>query len=112
MFSKLFILVSLALSAAASPLAVRKAPVSLPLARHFNATGSRGVLARDQARAKFLKSGSKSHAKSAAEAAQIPVPVTDIATIYTAAVSIASLVTVWPDAYTNTASSRQPSDDM
>ena len=84
MFSKLFIPVYLALSIAASPVVVRNSPVSVQLARRFNATGGKSVLAADQARAKFLKSGVKSARKAAGGSGSIPA--TNAVVTYTAAV--------------------------
>jgi hypothetical protein len=88
MFSQLFIAVYLALYAAASPLTVRTSPVTIPLARRFNITGSKNVLELDQARARFLKSGvAQKGPKTASSAAAVPVPITNGAVTYTAAVS-------------------------
>ena len=88
MFSQLFIAVYLALYAAASPLAVRNSPVSIPLARRFNITASKNVLELDQARAKFLKSGAaQKGSKAASSVAAVPVPVTNGVVTYTTAVS-------------------------
>lgn len=89
MFSQLFIAVYLALFAAASPLTVRNSPVTIPLARRFNATGSKRFLELDQARAKFLKhSATQKGPKAASSASTFPFPVTNEATTYTAAVSL------------------------
>ena len=91
MFSQLCATVSLALLAAASPIVVRKTPISVPLARRFNATGASNVLASDQARARFLKSGGiKSVHKPAVNAGDVPV--TNGAVIYTAAVRATQVV--------------------
>ena len=86
MFSQLYITVCLALFAAASPVVVRNGPISIPLARRFNATGAKNVLAADQARAKFLKSGVKTTHKAAVNSGSLPV--TNAAVTYTAAVCI------------------------
>jgi len=91
MFSQLFIAVYLALFAAASPLTVRNSPVTIPLARRFNATGSKRFLELDQARAKFLKhSAIQKGPKAASSASTFPFPVTNEATTYTAAVDVGS----------------------
>ena len=88
MFSQLFVAVYLALYAAASPLTIRTSPVSIPLARRFNSTGSKTILELDQARARFLKSGAAQKGPEAASsAAAVPVPVTNGVVTYTAAVS-------------------------
>lgn len=92
MFSRLFITVTLALLAASSPLVVRNSPVSIPLARRFNVTGAKNILAADQARAKFLKSGTKSAQKAAASSGSLPV--TNGAVTYTAAVCATFLYSV------------------
>ena len=84
MFSQLCVIVSLAILATASALVVRDAPISIPLARRFNATGAKNILAADQARAKFLKSGGRSVHKPAAGTGDVPV--TNGAVTYTAAV--------------------------
>ena len=84
MFCKLLIPIYLALTIAASPVVVRNSPVSVPLARRFNVTGAKNVLAADQARAKFLKGGAKSARKAAGGSGSIPL--TNAAVTYTAAV--------------------------
>ncbi|CCM01028.1 uncharacterized protein FIBRA_03076 [Fibroporia radiculosa] len=54
----------LTLAVAASPLEARNGRVSLPLARRTNSTGVTNVLARDQARAQFLKNRGHSDLRS------------------------------------------------
>ncbi|KIP05512.1 hypothetical protein PHLGIDRAFT_74133 [Phlebiopsis gigantea 11061_1 CR5-6] len=93
MFSKLFIPVYLALLIAASPVVVRNSPVNVQLARRFNVTGGKNVLAADQARAKFLKSGAKSARKAASGTSSIPA--TNGAVTYTAAIEVGSPPTVF-----------------
>jgi hypothetical protein len=87
MFNQFTVTVYLALIAAASPLVVRKSPITIPLARRFNVTGSSKILELDQARAKFLKSGKRTvHTNKATSDATVPVPVTNGAVTYTATV--------------------------
>lgn len=89
MFASLTVTVTLALLTAASPLVVRQGPVTLPLARHFNFTGTKTLLERDQARAKAFKSGTKvkpNAAAASASASSFPVPVVNGAVTYTAEV--------------------------
>lgn len=85
MFSQFLIAVFLSLLAAASPLAVRDGPISIPLARRFNVTGAKNVLAADQARAKFLKDGNRQSILNAGPASR-SVPVVNSGFVYTAAV--------------------------
>ena len=91
MFTQLTVTVYLAVLAVASPLVVRKSPITIPLARRFNVTGSAKVLELDQARAKSFKSGVRTththaHTGKTSSAATVPVPVTNGAVTYTAAV--------------------------
>ena len=46
---------TLALVVAANPLNARRSPVTLPMARHVNMTGTINLLERDQARARNFK---------------------------------------------------------
>ncbi|KAM5531862.1 hypothetical protein V8D89_014492 [Ganoderma adspersum] len=54
-FSALFALCAAATAVSASPFVVRDTPVSLPIARRFNATGSAKIVELDRARAQVLK---------------------------------------------------------
>jgi hypothetical protein len=47
----------LAVSVAANPTVVRRAPISLPFTRQLNITGAHDVVQKDQARAKNLYGG-------------------------------------------------------
>lgn len=91
MFAQLAVTVALALAAAGSPLVVRNTPVSLPLVRNFNMTGTKTLLQRDQARIKAFRSATKptpNAAQASASAAAAPVPVVNQAVTYTAEVCI------------------------
>ncbi|KAM5531854.1 hypothetical protein V8D89_014484 [Ganoderma adspersum] len=54
-FSALLVLCAAATVTSASPFVVRDTPVTLPLARHFNTTGSAKIVELDRARAQALK---------------------------------------------------------
>ena len=54
-FSALFALCAVVTAASASPFVVRDTPVTLPLARRFNVTGSAKIVELDRARAQALK---------------------------------------------------------
>lgn len=95
MFTRLLITVSLALASAASPLVIRNSPITLPLTRRMNVTGTKNILERDQVRAKGLRAGRStkipsSTKEAAAAASTFPVPATNLATIYTAEVLVGS----------------------
>lgn len=91
MFTPLLVTVTLALLSAASPLVIRNSPITVPLTRRMNFTGTKTVLERDQIRAKGLMAGRSTKIPSgtrAAEAAStFAVPATNQATIYTAEVA-------------------------
>ena len=90
MFCQLTVTITLALLTAASPLVVRQNPITLPLARHFNFTGTKTIKELDQARAKAFKSGTKvkpDAAAASASASSFPVPAINGAVAYTAQVS-------------------------
>ena len=53
--SSLVVTLTLALAIAANPLNVRRSPVTLPMARHVNMTGTIKLLEKDQARARHFK---------------------------------------------------------
>ncbi|KAN0128880.1 Aspartic peptidase domain containing protein [Lactarius tabidus] len=78
----------LAVSVAANPIVVRKAPISLPFARHLNITGAQDVVLKDQARAKDLISTSK--ASAASPDAVGSVGVTNVGVVYEASVGVGS----------------------
>ncbi|GJE97834.1 aspartic peptidase A1 [Phanerochaete sordida] len=88
MFSRLVLAFSLAAVSLASPVVVRNSPVSVPLARRFQATAGRTVADIDQSRAKALQAAVSPVAQGGAGVN--PIPVTNSATIYTAEVSIGS----------------------
>lgn len=54
-FSALLALCAAAATVSATPVVVRDTPVSLPLARHFNVTGSAKIVDLDRARAQVLR---------------------------------------------------------
>ena len=85
MLSQLFVTLSLVVFTVASPVVVRNSPISLPLARHFNATPGHKIPDIDQARAKALKAAVSPAASNGTGVN--PVPVTNSAVIYTAEVS-------------------------
>lgn len=88
MFTQLLVTVTLALLSAASPLVVHDSPITLPLTRRMNLTGTKTILERDQIRAKGLSAGRSKRiheSTSAVEAAAstFPVPAINQATTYT-----------------------------
>ncbi|KAI0819359.1 acid protease [Trametes gibbosa] len=93
MLARFLPIVALAVAAVvAKPLVVRDSPISLPIARRFNATATANLVKADQARAKVLKNqalaqGKHSGFKSAA-AGIIGVPVTNGAVTYTVSVGV------------------------
>lgn len=68
---------------AASPLAPRKAPVSVPLTRHLNVSPNQTVADIDQARARALKAAATQR-RDASIGGVHPAPVTNAVVIYTA----------------------------
>ena len=81
----------LAVSVAANPIVVRKAPVSLPFARHLNITGAQDVVLKDQARAKNLVSASKAKESSTLSPDAVgSVGVTNVGVVYQASVGVGS----------------------
>ena len=92
MFTQLLVVITLALLSSASPLVVRDSPITLPLTRRMNLTGTKTILERDQVRAKGLRAGRSTtipQPAGAAEAAasSFPLAATNQATTYTAEVS-------------------------
>ena len=91
--SALLALTAAAVAVSAKPIVIRDSPVTLPIARRFNTTGVHSLLKADQARAQVLKArsqASKGKVSSAAGKvfADVNVPVTNQATIYTASVGV------------------------
>ncbi|EKM61624.1 uncharacterized protein PHACADRAFT_112385 [Phanerochaete carnosa HHB-10118-sp] len=85
-------LVALALVVSATPV-VRDTPtITLPIAKHFNTTGTLKLLAQDQARAKWLKSRTKGEHLAEREGS---LPVTNTATSYTAEVGVGDPATTY-----------------
>jgi hypothetical protein len=80
----------LAVSFAANPIVVRKAPVSLPFARHLNITEAQDVVLRGQARAKNLVSARKASAASPEAAGSVSA--TNVGVVYQASVGVGSPV--------------------
>ncbi|PIL28539.1 transporter [Ganoderma sinense ZZ0214-1] len=92
-FSTLLALCIAAATASASPVVVRDSPISLPLARRFNATGSGSILAADQARAQLLKN--VGHAKGGNPSKRADVVVSNANTFYSVEIGIGSPATTY-----------------
>ncbi|KAF8264374.1 family A1 protease [Lactarius quietus] len=76
---------------AAKPVVVHKSPVSLSFAQHFNITGARDLVKKDQARAKHLVSiGRAQKSGIFRDDAVVGAAVTNVATFYQASVGIGS----------------------
>ena len=89
MLARLLPIVALAVSAAiATPVLVRDSPITLAVARRFNATGAKNIIELDQTRAKFLKSGGSAKFQTASASSAPSVPVTNGAVTYTAEVGL------------------------
>ena len=86
MFTQVSLVLSLALLSAASPLAPRKGPMTVPLARKFNIAAGTKIADVDQARAKALSKAVVAGPKGADGVN--PVPVTNTVVIYTAEVCL------------------------
>ncbi len=86
-----------AVAISAKPIVVRNSPVTLPIARRVNLTGTANVLKADQARAKVLKGRSQASKKAAVGKvfADVDVPVTNTAVIYTAGVGVGTPPTTY-----------------
>ena len=84
----------LAVSVAANPIVVRKAPVSLPIARRFNITGAHDIIQKDQARAKNHASVGKAK-ESGTMSADVArsVGITNQGTYYLACIGVGSPAT-------------------
>ncbi|KAF8264556.1 acid protease [Lactarius quietus] len=81
----------LAVSVAANPIVVRKAPVSLNFARHLNITGAQDVVQKDQTRAKNLVSiGKEKESGTLSPGAVGSVGVTNVGVVYEASVGVGS----------------------
>lgn len=78
----------LAVSVAANPIVVRKAPISLRFARHLNITGAQDVVLKDQARAKNLVFLRKESAASPDAAGSVGA--TNVGVVYEASVGVGS----------------------
>ncbi len=76
----------LVVSVAANPIVVRKAPVSLPFARHLNITGTHDLIRKDQARARNMFAASK--AKRSGSPGDVGI--TNFGVVYGANVGIGS----------------------
>ncbi|EKM61855.1 uncharacterized protein PHACADRAFT_248745 [Phanerochaete carnosa HHB-10118-sp] len=92
MLSQLLVAGYLVLFAAATPLTVSQSPVTVPLARRFNATGPKTIMESDQARTKFLKQGAMQKITNAAVSDTIPVadPTTHTGVQYTVLTQVGS----------------------
>ncbi|KAH9903122.1 aspartic proteinase precursor [Cubamyces lactineus] len=93
MLARLLPLITLSIAAAvaAKPVVIRDSPVTLPIARRFNATAAPNLLKADQARAKVLKEQGLARGKDAAsfkKAGIFDLPVTNGAVDYTASVGV------------------------
>ena len=73
MFPSLLILVHLALSATSSTFVIRDSPISIPLARRFNVSGSMNIVAADRARANFIKDSTSASGGAAPRISILPV---------------------------------------
>ena len=82
--------ITLALGTTASPLLSRTAasPFSFPLTRRLNATGTKNILARDQARVRALKADTRAAVAAAASPTDFPLAATNGVVSYTAEVGI------------------------
>ena len=91
-FSALLALCTWALvaSVAASPIVVRDSLVTLPLARHFNATAARNIVAYDKARIQALRSRSQGSKHGPAG-----IPVRDAFDVYTVDVEVGTPPTTY-----------------
>ena len=98
--SALLALTVAAVAVSAKPIVVRDAPVTLAIARRFNATGAAHILKADQARAKVLKARSQTANLASTNAvdavlADVDVPVTNGAVVYTASVGVGTPPTTY-----------------
>ncbi|KAI0634423.1 aspartic proteinase precursor [Trametes polyzona] len=94
--ARLLPIFALAVSAVvAKPVVVRDSPITLPVARRFNATAAANIVKADQARAQALKQKALAkHAKVDA-ASPINVPVTNGAVTYTVSVGVGNPATTY-----------------
>ncbi|KAI0689557.1 aspartic proteinase precursor [Cytidiella melzeri] len=100
MLTQLIATLTLALVCTATPVIVRDNLIRLPIARRVNSTGISKLIEIDQARARTLKTSSKTrHAsarfRSAPTVAVFNDPVTNAATTYTAAVQVGNPATTY-----------------
>jgi cathepsin E len=93
--SSLLPVLLLALGVVASPVKIiGNNPVTLPIARRFNFTGTATILQRDQARAAALRASAESSA-SASKRAVINQAVNNVAVTYTATIGIGNPATTY-----------------
>ena len=84
----------LAVSVAANPIVVRKAPVTLPFARQLSITGAQDIVLKDQARAKTLVSVTKAKESGTLSPDAVgSVGVTNVGVVYQAGVGVGSPAT-------------------
>ncbi|KAF9015688.1 aspartic protease [Cyathus striatus] len=85
----------LALTVAANPVLVERAPVSLPLARRVNTTTVHNLVRHDLARAKALKARGQAKVAGFSEASIINEPVENQVVTYVASVGVGSPATTY-----------------
>jgi cathepsin E len=85
----------LALAVAASPVVIERSPVTLPISRRFNFTGSANILQKDQARAAALKAKGRSIRANGAtpQRAVVNEVVDNVAEVYQASVGVGNPAT-------------------
>ncbi|PSR71071.1 hypothetical protein EW026_g3656 [Hermanssonia centrifuga] len=94
--SSFIALISLALTVAANPIVVRDSPISLPLVRRVNSTGTISLVERDQARVRHLKARANALAAGKFEEdAVTSVPATNQLVDYAVSVSVGSPATTY-----------------
>lgn len=82
----------LALAVAANPVFIKTSPVTLPIARHLNFTGSATILQKDQARAASLRDRADNN-RSQNRRAVVNEAVTNVAEVYSASIGVGSPAT-------------------
>jgi cathepsin E len=82
--TQLTALLLLVVCVAANPIVVRKAPISLPIARRLNITGAHDLIQKDQARARTMFTVNK--AKRSGSPGNVEI--TNVAVAYEASVGI------------------------
>ncbi|KAI9441953.1 aspartic peptidase A1 [Lactarius psammicola] len=78
----------LVVSVAANPITVRKAPVSLPIARRFNITGAHDLIRKDQARARNMNMFAANKAKRSGSPSNVGI--TNVGVTYEVNVGVGS----------------------